>query len=99
MKKNILLAIGACVISFATVSVFATDGEGSPKTSVSTTYIGQNCSTGNGPSGAQCTAYDTTTIWCKGTSLSDCTGSTVQGLNYSCVCTKQITSAFKCIAK
>jgi len=98
MKKIILLAIGVCVISLAAVSVFAKDGEGSPQTSVSTTYVSGSCDVQNGTAGQTCVCYDTTTIWCQGTATSSCAGSITQGANYSCTCTRQITGAFKCVS-
>jgi hypothetical protein len=96
MKKVILLAIGACVISLATVSVFATNGEGSPKTSVSLSYISGSCDRQNGPAGGVCVCYTTTTIWCDGTATSSCAGSVTVSPNFQCTCTRQITGAFSC---
>jgi len=104
MKKNkkvILLAIGACVISLATLSVFA-DGEGSPQTQpVSTTYVSGSCNVVNGSPGCACVCYDTTTIVCKGTALSDCAGSSTRTPDYQCTCTKQtsglLNGRFACV--
>jgi hypothetical protein len=94
MKKNkmvILLAIGACVISIATLSVFADNGDGSPKTSSppAIQWVSGSCSSVNGPAGAQCIAYNQTVTTCVGTTPSDCQGTTNNGPDYQCTCTLQ----------